>query len=297
MMQENIEFEILPSRREGSGSAKQIKHRSSYRLFDFPMPRRDGELLYCGCLFEVHWLRMADYRRRNLDTLDIEYVKSGSLSATQNGREYHVMAGEIFLMQPGAESEIRTGPEGYCIKTSLALHGPLLREFLRMGNLEQCDKITGVDRSGFEALLERFKILVGEPLRTIRRKNGALSYELLRFLQFPELEPSVPERFEKLAQSLAENPAQSADLKSLAHRVGCSENHLIREFSRYFGMTPGRYLHSLRMRRAAELLLEHPEFSVKEITIAVGYSNALNFSTAFRKYFGTSPLNYRRNHS
>ena len=296
-MPEEIEFEIMKPVVEGDGSFEQIKHRSSHRLFFFPTLESTGELLYCSCLFEVHWLRMADYRRRNLDTLGVEYVKEGSLCAVQDGREYRVNAGEIFLMRPGCDSEIRTGPEGHCRKNSLALHGPLLPAILRAGGLDQLDKISGIDHAGFEALLERFRALTAEPVRMIRRKNGALCYELLRFLQFPQPEPATSERFEKLAQSLAENPEQSGKLNILARRAGCSPNHLIREFTRCFGTTPGRYLHGMRMQRAAELLLEHPEFSVKEISSAVGYSDALNFSTAFRKHFGNSPLQYRKSHS
>lgn len=296
-MPEEIEFEIVPPVVKDGSSFEQITHRSSRRLFFFPTLENTGELLYCSCLFEVHWLRMADYRRKNLNTLGVEYVKEGSLHAVQNGREYRVGTGEIFLMRPGCESEIHTGPEGHCRKNSLALHGPLLPAVLHASGLDQVDKISEIDHAGFEALLERFRVLSTEPDRMIRRKNGALSYELLRFLQFPQPEHATPERFEKIAQSLAENPGQSGDLNTLARRAGCSPNHRIREFTRCFGTTPGRYLHGKRMQRAAELLLEHPELSVKEISSAVGYSDALNFSTAFRKYFGNSPLQYRKSHS
>ena len=59
-------------------------------------------------------------------------------------------------------------------------------------------------------------------------------------------------------------------------------------------MSPGKYIHTLRMTAAAELLLDHPELSIKEISARIGYSNALNFSTAFRKFFNVSPQLYRK---
>lgn len=95
-MPEEIEFEIVPPVVKDGSSFEQITHRSSHRLFFFPTLENTGELLYCSCLFEVHWLRMADYRRKNLNTLGVEYVKEGSLHAVQNGREYRVGTGEIF---------------------------------------------------------------------------------------------------------------------------------------------------------------------------------------------------------
>ena len=47
------------------------------------------------------------------------------------------------------------------------------------------------------------------------------------------------------------------------------------------------------MRRAKQLLADE-KLSVKEISARVGYDNALNFSTGFRKRFGISPSEYRK---
>ena len=46
------------------------------------------------------------------------------------------------------------------------------------------------------------------------------------------------------------------------------------------------------MSRAAQLLLT-TEFSVGEIGNAVGYSNQLHFSRAFKNVYGISPKNFR----
>lgn len=49
-----------------------------------------------------------------------------------------------------------------------------------------------------------------------------------------------------------------------------------------------------RMKAAAEILRREQEISIKEVTAMVGYQNALNFSTEFRKYFGMSPREYQK---
>ena len=79
----------------------------------------------------------------------------------------------------------------------------------------------------------------------------------------------------------------------MAGRCGCSCTHLVRLFRKYFDTTPRQYLLELRMRHAKRLLADE-KLSVKEISARVGYDNALNFSTGFRKRFGISPSEYRK---
>lgn len=289
----SIEYEKSPPQPAGEGIAWHVKHRSSYRLFSFPENGNDRELLHCTFFFEVHWLKLANYRRRNIDSLGIEYVKSGSLLAMQNGVKYRVMPGEVFLAQPYAENEFKTGPEGFCEKLSLSICGEVMRAFLRSSGLGMVNKMTEFDRTRFELLLERFKTLSAESPRAIRRSNGALCYELLHFLQFPKAENPIPERFERLGHYLNTHLSSPLNLEQLAEMAGYSQVHFIREFTRYFGTTPGKYIHSRRMATAAELLLNHPELSIKEIAAEIGYSNALNFSTAFRTCHTLSPRQYR----
>lgn len=48
----------------------------------------------------------------------------------------------------------------------------------------------------------------------------------------------------------------------------------------------------MRMQKACQMLAWE-EFSVKETAISTGYSNALNFSTEFKRIIGCSPTEYR----
>ena len=47
------------------------------------------------------------------------------------------------------------------------------------------------------------------------------------------------------------------------------------------------------MRLAANLLLNNPDLSIKEIAAQVGYDNALTFSAEFKRDHGESPRNFR----
>ena len=82
--------------------------------------------------------------------------------------------------------------------------------------------------------------------------------------------------------------------RELSARYGCSRNQLINVFRSNLHETPYRLLSGLRMRKARELLLSRDDLSIKEISVRAGYSNALNFSTEFKKRFKLAPGEYRR---
>ncbi|ABW20339.1 transcriptional regulator, AraC family [Alkaliphilus oremlandii OhILAs] len=82
-------------------------------------------------------------------------------------------------------------------------------------------------------------------------------------------------------------------LKDLAKRYDLDKNRFSRLFNRYAGARPMNYLISYRMKRASELLLTS-NFSVREVSENVGYTNVSYFTKLFKKYNGQLPSTYRR---
>lgn len=54
------------------------------------------------------------------------------------------------------------------------------------------------------------------------------------------------------------------------------------------------YLSTLRMDKARELLLQHPESSIQEICDQVGYANPSYFTATFKKKYGITPGQFRK---
>ena len=79
----------------------------------------------------------------------------------------------------------------------------------------------------------------------------------------------------------------------IAHTIGMSKSHFIREFSRAYGTTPKQYSLDVLMRRAA-VLMARTDVIVKEAAFHLGYEDPSSFSRAFHKCFGLSPAEYRR---
>lgn len=84
---------------------------------------------------------------------------------------------------------------------------------------------------------------------------------------------------------------QPFSIRELAMRVGMNEFKLKKGFRELFGMTIFELVRKKRMEKAL-WYLEVTRLNVAETAASVGYSNASNFTTAFRKYYGCNPSEY-----
>ncbi|MDQ0085924.1 CheY-like chemotaxis protein [Variovorax boronicumulans] len=82
-------------------------------------------------------------------------------------------------------------------------------------------------------------------------------------------------------------------LPELAARVGTHEKRLSRVFREQTGHTVFEFAREARLAEAQRLLAESA-LSVEEVALAVGFSSAANFSTAFRERFGRTPTAFRQ---
>ena len=78
-----------------------------------------------------------------------------------------------------------------------------------------------------------------------------------------------------------------------AESLHISANWFIRSFKQYMRLSPAQYILSLRMVNA-QSLLENTDYNIGEIAEIVGYDNQLYFSRVFKKEFGLSPAQYRK---
>lgn len=83
------------------------------------------------------------------------------------------------------------------------------------------------------------------------------------------------------------------DIAELAAAVELSPSRLGRLFRDGTGLTPLRYLHQLRMRRA-RLLIERTSLSIGDVMAQVGIADPSHFSRDFRRAHGFSPRTLRR---
>lgn len=86
-----------------------------------------------------------------------------------------------------------------------------------------------------------------------------------------------------------EEPIVVADLIDSAEM---STTHFYDQFARTFGTSPKDYVLRAKVEHAQQLLEAHAD-SVSHIAHSLGFSSSQHFGTAFRRYVGMSPTQYR----
>lgn len=88
-------------------------------------------------------------------------------------------------------------------------------------------------------------------------------------------------------------PQQKASLQQLATRLHCSERTLQRRLAAH-GVRFADLLAELR-QEAARDYLNRSRYSLADVACLLGYADQSTFTRAFRDWFGTTPLVWRRN--
>ena len=60
------------------------------------------------------------------------------------------------------------------------------------------------------------------------------------------------------------------------------------------GQTPNDFVLTVKMKKATDLLANHTEYNISDITYMLGFNSPKYFTKCFRDQFGISPTAYRK---
>lgn len=86
---------------------------------------------------------------------------------------------------------------------------------------------------------------------------------------------------------------QAESLDEVVKASGLSKSRFIHLFKDLTGASPWKYILSLKVERAKELLAEE-HLSVRDIAETLGFTDQLYFSRLFKKHTGLSPMAFRK---
>ncbi len=158
------------------------------------------------------------------------------------------------------------------------------------GSLEQ--RLEGLQLGGVDYVLKPY-----EPLEVLARIRVHL--QLLNRLNATteqdnaELTGDEPLLLKAVIRLIDQNLANLPSLPDLARKVGTHDKRLSTLFREHMGTTVFAYVREVRLRKSQELLSDS-EMNVQDIADLVGFSNAGNFTTAFRQRLGMTPSQYRQ---
>jgi len=91
-----------------------------------------------------------------------------------------------------------------------------------------------------------------------------------------------------------DNYMKNISLDKISKNIYLSPVYVSKIFKEETGDSPINYLIKIRLEKASLLLKKNKEISIKEISKLVGYEDAYYFSKLFKKYYGFSPTQFKR---
>ncbi len=260
-------------------------------LYDYALPEPAGWPLRVAFTGNDVWKKGCFRRREHSDTFAMEYVTAGLFTFRQNRREYLAEPGTLFLVRPGADSEIAC-PVELATKRTVSLSGALLESMLAGVGLARTDFIRVPDPARMNVLFDRAWNLLEEKPANRLAESSALAWEFLLFAGGCCPPSDLPEELREILAYLDSRLSEQHTVETLAQRFGASPATLHRLFRLHLDDTPVNYLIHKRIEAAKQMLRFTAE-PVKSVAFEVGYRNAFYFSTEFRRITGMSPKEFR----
>ena len=207
----------------------------------------------------------------------------GVLRFREGGRDVELHAGEYYIQKQGLLQE------------GVALGVSPVYFYMEFDGTYAEDGNGGIPLRGTYSA-ELLCPLLSECVRlfyTERPSQFFLNATLCRALDALVAETSPAVRLaHRLKNYLDANYPSAVSLASLSEKFGYSQNHLNRVFRAAYGVSPYRYLASVRIAKA-HWLLTHTDVPVHLVAEMVGYTDASAFYRGFVKAYGASPREAR----
>ncbi len=97
---------------------------------------------------------------------------------------------------------------------------------------------------------------------------------------------------ERIAETIRTHYAEHITLPRLAESIGKHRNYISLVFREQMGVSVHDYLTRHRLECAADLI-KHGD-KIEAVSMCVGYRSKRSFYRQFKRYFGTTPEQYRR---
>jgi len=230
----------------------------------------------------------------------LHFVVDGCGVFQQEDEAYDLAKGDVFCIFPKRKHQYFTDGSKPLRMIWIALDGKQLIPILnRIGLLPSSPRLQSVMNEEILQLLEE-----------LLRQNGHQNYfedlakltmlyrlfQTLAAVHMDENDSDNEETFPWLKrgqQFLQMHYTEGITIEEAAHNAGVNRTYFSKKFNEYYGMSPVKYLQSLRMNEAVRMLKE-TELKLTEIALSVGFPDLYSFSKAFKKHYQVSPITFRK---
>ncbi|WFB36178.1 AraC family transcriptional regulator [Kiritimatiellota bacterium B12222] len=255
-----------------------------------PENGRDFPLSLAGCGHD-RWIKNTTLKCHYSDITVFEFVVSGNQVYHENGEDYLVGPGEMFILHRAIPHDYSVGPAGYVHKRFVSIRSACINAMLQSVGLHKPQVISFVEPGEIQAIFRK----IGRYAKT-QEEGFHLKVSMMLYRLIVEASlcctVSKPLMVEKAMAYMAAHIKEKITLEDLVGICGGSARHFSRVFKQSTGEAPLQWLLSLRRNEAIALICQ-TDLPIGEIASRVGYPDPLGFSAFFKKHMGQSPSEMR----
>jgi AraC-like DNA-binding protein/mannose-6-phosphate isomerase-like protein (cupin superfamily) len=228
----------------------------------------------------------------------IGFIESGERCLSCKNRKYTVEPGDLLLFNPRDNHTCEQIDGRTLDYRCINVHPETMSK--------AAFEITGKDylpyfspavifHSELASLLRELHMIIMEEERGFRKEEifFFLLEQLIKEFSEEGIEPSLAEENREtriICNFLEENYMKNITLDELSELTGLSKYYLLRSFTKQKGISPYRYLETIRIDRAKKLL-EKGVLPI-EAALQTGFADQSHFSNFFKKFIGLTPKQY-----
>ena len=234
-----------------------------------------------------------------------------------------LIEGEKIISMRGSSDIIHESQEAYTVENShfkgyIRISGSrpfrefrirLSKDYLQSKGCYQLPVLKTLGQSGVIHSIsnEILDVLMSFELSGLSKLSGRL-YAEAKILELLALEVGIYEKGQVVVkgnsqdkilkklynarQLMLSNLHQNLSIRDISREMAINEYMLKKEFKRVFGYSINEFYAKEKMNKAKELL-KSTQRPIYEIAGEIGYKNATHFSAAFKRFFGSTPKNFR----
>ena len=234
-------------------------------------------------------------------------VAAGFGYCLEGGSARDLKAGDAIVIGPGSGATFRASQLGELKLEYFTVEPHLLDGLFTVMEWHQLEHVSswGSQRVFFYAASDapaqkftRLSSLTQRDALTVRLAflqlwASCLTNLLPAFSQPSSSRKKLRQRFRQFFSQLSEKELAASSLADMAAELNCSERHFSRMFREEFGVSLRDCQNELRLQRACRLLQDY-KAKISSVAFECGYRHLGLFNIMFKKRFGLSPSQWRR---
>lgn len=229
----------------------------------------------------------------------IGFIEGGRRTLWCKGKEYQLAGGDLVLFNPKdshhcapvneecLEYRALNIPEERMRQAAMDITGQDLAPRFEPNTAIQCE-LSGLVDVLYQAIVEDRPRMEKEELFYLLIEQLLKDFVPCQANKQPE---NPREEIQKLCDYMEHNYSAAITLDELADMAKISKSYLVRSFTRQAGVSPYRYLQSIRIQEAKKML-ERGTSPIEAAGLA-GFSDQSHFTNAFKGFIGLTPKQYQ----